>query len=106
MLQIKAPPKEIGRTQAFLSYDTLEDVNAIDPERQFEYHSTDRKYIPSAEFHNRALMLGIPKETAGVICKELQAKGYIGLVEIEVVNPKSGVNQLQGRPVVLAKLRG
>lgn len=103
MPQVEMPTREVGRTQAFISYDSLEFVNSVDPQRQFEYHPTDRYYSPSVTFHNRALMFGIPKETGRAICEELKARGYIGLVEIKVTNPRMGVNQLRGRHVVPAK---
>lgn len=105
MLPIEVPQRELGRTQAFLSYDTLEEINSINPQRQFKYHPTDIYYIPSATFHNRALMLGIGKESARNICEELKRKGYIGLVEIIIINPRLGVNQVRGRPVVPVKSR-
>ena len=95
------PRKELGRTEAFLSYDNLSEINGINPERQFRY-ATRGTYTPSAEFHNSALMLGIGKNSARAICEELKSKGYIGLVEIETINPRMGVNQIRGRPVVPA----
>ncbi len=103
MPQTEMPRRSMGRTEAFLSYSTLEKVNAIDPKRQFKYHPTDRFYTPSETFHNRALMLGICKESAEAMCEELKEKGYIGLVEMTVINPRMGVNQIRGRPVVPAK---
>ncbi len=101
MTQTKAPPAELGRSKAFLSYDSLPEVNAIDPQRQFRYHPTDVSYTPSATFHNRALMFGIGS-SAEAICEELKGRGYIGLVEIQTINPRIGVNQIRGRPVVAA----
>jgi hypothetical protein len=95
------PRKNLGRTEAFLSYDSLAEVNAIDKTRQFKY-ATRETYIPSAEFHNRGLILGIVENSAREICYELKLRGYIGLVEIEIINPRMGVNQIQGRPVVVA----
>ena len=77
------PRKELGRTEAFLSYDNLSEINCIDPNRQFRY-ATRGFYTPSAEFHNRALMLGIGENSYRTICEELKNKGYIGLVEIDV----------------------
>lgn len=101
MVKTKFPPRSIGRTEAFLSYDTLRKVNAIDPKRQFKY-APERKYTPSATFHGRALMRGIGP-SAPAICEELKQRGYIGLVEIEIINPQEGVNQIRGRPVVRTK---
>ncbi len=101
MLTAEIPQKDLGRTQAFLSYDSLEEVNAIDTERQFRYHPTDKYFTPSATFHNRALMLGVGPSSRA-ICDELKSRGYIGIVEIETINPRHGVNQIRGRPVVPA----
>lgn len=84
--------------EAFLSYDSLSVVNRIDPQRQFKYAEA-RFYTPSATWHNRGLMLGIGT-SAKLICDELRDRGYIGLVEIETINPKPGVNQIRGRPIV------
>ena len=95
------PRAQLGRTEIFLSYDSLSDVNAIDPRRQFKY-ATGGHYTPSAEFHNRALFFEIGETSAKVICDELKSRGYIGLVEIETTNPRLGVNQVRGRPVVAA----
>jgi len=101
MAQTEVPRAELGRSEAFLSYDSLPDVNVIDPQRQFKYHPTDAHYIPSATFHNGALMFGIGP-SAETICEELRQKGYIGLVGIETINPRIGVNQIRGSPVVPA----
>ncbi len=101
MAMVKIPPRQLGRTDAFLSYDTLEGVNSIDSDRRFKY-ATRAHYTPSATFNNRALMFGIGEESARAISEELKSRGYIGLVEIKVINPRMGVNQISGRPVVRA----
>jgi len=94
------PPEDLGRTRAFLSYDSLGEVNAVDPERQFKY-ARGGFYVPSATFENRALILGIGP-SSNAICEELLEEGYIGLVGIKVINPRRGVNQIRGRPLVRA----
>ncbi|MDP2925609.1 MAG: hypothetical protein Q8N99_04515 [Nanoarchaeota archaeon] len=98
MAIVKMLRQELGRTEAFLSYDTLSEVNSIDPQRQFKY-AEERYYVPSATWHNRGLMLGIGA-SAKPICDELRSRGYIGLIEIETINPRLGINQIRGRPVV------
>ena len=55
----------------------------------------------SATWHNRGLILSIGA-SAEPICDGLRSKGYIGLVEIEIINPRLGVNQIRGRPVIAA----
>ncbi len=101
MVTTDIPRRELGRTEAFLSYDSLAEINGIDPNRQFKYAARET-YTPSAEFHNKALMIGVGESSAKAICAELRSKGYIGLVEIETINPRMGVNQIRGRPVVPA----
>lgn len=98
---VEVPSADLGRTRAFLSYDSLSDVNAIDSKRQFK-HAHEEFYVPSATFHNRALMSGIDAESASQMCNELMKNGYIGLVEMEIINPRHGVNQIRGRPIILA----
>ncbi len=100
MVQTEVPSAELGRSEAFLSYDSLISVNEIDPQRQFKY-APEETYTPSATFHNRALFFGIGA-SAEAICKEVKGRGYIGLVEIETINSRRGVNQIRGRPVVAA----
>ena len=53
------PQVELGRTEAFLSYDSLSEVNGIDPQRQFKY-AEKGFYILSVTWHNRGLM-GVSK---------------------------------------------
>lgn len=48
------------------------------------------------------MFFGIGENSAKSICDELKSKGYIGLVEIEIINPKEGVNQIKGRPIIPA----
>ena len=99
MIELSAfPRRALGRTEAFLSYDSLNEVNSIDSQRQFQY-ANERTYTPSATFHNRALMFGIG-ESSKEICDELKRNGYIGLVEIKVINQREGINKIRGRPVV------
>ena len=100
MVVTDTPPRELGRTEAFLSYDSLSEVNSRDPQRQFKY-AEEKFYVPSATWHNRGLMLGIGA-SAESICSELRNRGYIGLIEIKTINPKPGINQIRGRPVVPA----
>lgn len=100
MTDVEIPRRELGRTEAFLSYDTLAWVNSIDSGRQFRY-AQEQTFTPSATFHNGALMLGLGP-SAEAICAELRERGYIGLVEIEHINPREGVNQIRGRPLVRA----
>lgn len=99
MAKLEIPRAELGRTEAFLSYNSLKGINVIDPQRQFKY-AHEGTYTSSATFHNRALMFGIGEKSARAICEELKSKGYIGLIEIEIINPKQGVSQIRGRPIV------
>ena len=101
MTQVKVQGAELGRSQSFLSYDSLAEINSIDPERQFKY-APERYYTPSAEFYNRSLFFGIGEASAQSICDELKQRGYIGLIEIENINSRQGINQIRGRPVILA----
>ncbi|MEK6917915.1 MAG: hypothetical protein AABW51_03105 [Nanoarchaeota archaeon] len=103
MSKTEVSQADLGIETPFLSYDTLNVVNSIDPQRQFNY-AHGGTYIPSATFNNRALMFGIGEESVNAISEELKSKGYNGLVEIKTINPKPGVNKITGRPVVLSKI--
>lgn len=101
MTAIDIPRIELGRTEAFLSYNSLAEINSIDSNRQFKYAGRDT-YTPSPEFHNRALMFGIGESVAKAISEELRDQGYIGLVELKTTSSRMGINQITGRPVVPA----
>ena len=45
-------------------------------------------------------MFGLSNSAVKEIKDELREKGYDGLIDIFVINPEHGVNQIQGRPVI------